>query len=335
MRAATWNPDRTLLLTELRDPVAAPGEVIVRVAACGICGSDLHAFRGERKPAVGVVPGHEIAGFVAAGAGLAAETPVAIDPVLVCGDCLHCRGGAPQLCASRRLLGFGPGGGFQERVAVPARNVHVLPGAIDPVFGSMAEPVAVCVRAINLAELPSGARVLVLGAGAIGLISVLLARGAASEVAITARHPHQAEVAKRFGAVVLEPESAAYRAYLREHRPDVVIETVGGEATTLADAILAVRAGGTVVALGVFTGPSTIPAYRLVSDEVRLLGSMTYGISRGVQDFAAAVALLPRLRPDLELLRTHQFPLSQANEAFQAALDKRSGALKVTVLPGT
>lgn len=334
MRAAAWNADRTLSVGERPEPEAVPGASIVRVLACGICGSDLHFFRGEWPPTAGRVPGHEFAGEVVTGERFPAGTRVAVEPVVSCGACRGCLRGHQSVCANLKLIGIGLDGGMQQLVAVPNQCLHPLPPSIDPMLGSMAEPLAVAVRGLNVGEVPAGARVLVLGAGTIGLVSALLVRERAAEVAITARYEHQRDLAVKLGVVPFEPESKPLRDWLRDRRPDVVIETVGGLANTLAEAIHCARPGGTVVALGVFTGNVEVPAFRIVNQEIRVIGSVVYGHSAAGSEFGAAVALLPRYRDELSLLQRHSFPLAQANEAFEAATSKRDGAIKVTVLPG-
>ncbi len=334
MRAATWTDDNRLTLSDLPAPERGPAETLVRVEACGICGSDLHLYRGELKPFPGSAPGHEIAGTVVESSTFEPGTLVAIEPTLGCGGCGQCRGGAPHRCDSLRLMGMTAPGGLQELVAAPDTHIYPVPGGVDATVASLAEPLAVAVRGINMAELKLGSCVLVLGAGTIGLLSVLLAKRVAAEVAITARYPHQAEIARAFGATqVLEPGSKDLRAWAKEARPDVVIETVGGHADTLAEAVYNVRPGGIVVVLGVFSSRPQIPAFRLVNEEVQLRGAVMYGRSGEGSEFGAAVTLLPELQDQLRAILSTPFPLEQANDAFQTALDKTSGSLKVTVSP--
>ncbi|MBI5947357.1 MAG: alcohol dehydrogenase catalytic domain-containing protein [Chloroflexi bacterium] len=334
MLAAVWNADRTLAVTDLPEPEPGPGETLIRVEACGICGTDLHFFRGELPPRPGLAPGHEFAGTVVSGGQFAPGTPVAVEPIQVCGACSQCRSGNPQRCAALKFIGLGLPGGLQQMVAVPSGSVYALPDGVDPLHGSLAEPLAVAVRGVHLAELPLGARVLVLGGGTIGLMATLLLRDVAAEVAVTARYAQQASLALSLGAsAVFEPGSSDLHDWARERRPDAVIETVGGAADTLNEAIMAVRPGGTVVALGVFTGPTAIPAFKLVNQEVRLVGSIIYGRQGDESEFGIAVRRLARYRADLPLLQSHTFALGDVNDAFSTAANKSSGAVKVTIRP--
>jgi threonine dehydrogenase-like Zn-dependent dehydrogenase len=259
---------------------------------------------------------------------------VAIEPVQGCLACNPCRGGNPHRCTSLRLLGISAPGGLCEQMAVPARHVFPLPEGVDPAIGSLAEPLAVAVRGVHLADLPLGSRAIVLGAGTIGLLSLMLLRRYCSEVAITARYPHQREAALALGATaVFEPGSKDLRAWAKAHQPDAVLETVGGHADTLTEGIFNVRAGGAVVALGVFTGRPAIPAFRLVNDEVRLIGSVMYGRSGNNAEFGVAVGLLADYKDDLRRFQSASFPLAQVTDAFEAAGDKTRNVLKVAVLP--
>ena len=275
-----------------------------------------------------------MAGVVEGGDGVAAGTHVAIDPMLSCMSCADCRNGQSPICQRSTLMGISANGGLQQRFAVPAANCYALPEGIDPVLGSLAEPVAVAVRGIERADVQMGARVLVLGAGTIGLTTAMLLRDRVAEVAITARYPHQREAALKLGAsAVFESGSNDLKAWGRACRPDVVIETVGGTADTLAEAFKVVRGGGTILTLGVFTGMTQVNGFRLVNEEIKVIGSVMYGRTASNSEFGVAVRELARYRADLPVLQTLTFPLARVTEAFDAALDKTRGTLKVTVLP--
>lgn len=332
MRAAVWNTEGRLEVAERPSPPFADGDVLVRPRVVGICGSDLHFYRGEFTPFAGAVPGHEIAGLVESGSGFAPGTLVAVEPTLPCGRCPACRRGQSPTCQRLRLMGISAPGGMQELLAAPALNVHPLPDGVDCEIGALAEPLAVCVRALNRAEIPVGARVLVLGSGTIGLLATLLAAELASEVAATARYPHQGDLARSFGAThVFAPDSAELQEWSRRHPVDVVIETVGGAAPTLMEAVNAVRPGGTVLALGVFTQDVLVPVRKLVNQEVRLIGSVVYGHAGHQSEFGAAVGLLGRYAGRLAALKSAAYPLARANDAFEHALDKGRLAVKVSV----
>jgi L-iditol 2-dehydrogenase len=339
MRAAFCTAPGTFELRELSRPKPGPGQLLVRVRSCGICGSDLDWFAGP-FPAPAVCPGHEIAGEVVEVEGeVGAIGPgdrVAIEPLAVCGRCPACRAGDHQICKEVGFLGVSLDGGFAEYVAVPEARAYPLPAELDFAVGGLAEPAAVSVHGVRLGGVRSGDRVLVLGAGTIGLLCVMAARAAgAAEVAITARHAHQAEMAGRIGAshvFAASPEGDRARAELgSDAPPDVVLETVGGGGESLNDAIRSVRPGGTVVLLGIFPSPPPCDALSLVVKEVRLLGSLTYGCRDGRPDFEIALEMMASNASVVRDLVTHRFELEKIREAFETAADKSRGAIKVAV----
>ncbi len=336
MKAATWTANGTLEVAERPDPEPRPGWVRVRVASVGICGTDLHFFRGAFGSPSGLLPGHEPGGTIdAVGEGVELEvgTPVAVEPLVSCGDCYHCLGGSYNRCPKRMLLGVSGRGAMAEFMTAPARCVYPLPSSLDPGDGALAEPIAVCVRGLRLGGIRQGDRVVVLGAGTIGLVSLLLARAAGAEVAITARRPAQQEMARQLGAAEIFEDSESARTALSDWQADSVVETVGGTAPTLADATAIVRPGGTVVMLGVFEGATTIPALDFSQKEVTLVGSNCYGRAGVETDFGLAVRMLDRHIDALRPMVTHRFPLDEVNEAFRTAADKSTGSIKVQVVP--
>lgn len=337
MRAAYCTRKGTFEVRDREVPQPEAGDVIVRVHGCGVCGSDLHYFHGGFPPP-SACPGHEIAGVVhsaPSGSGLRTGQDVAIEPLVVCGICSHCRTGNYQICPQFCVVGNAVDGGFAEFVRVPSYAVYPLPAGVDLEVGGLTEPLAVAVHAVRLARLEPGDRVLVLGGGTIGLMAVAAARAAgAGEVWITARHAQQEEAARRLGATRVfrgDGSADALRAAARGDTVDAVIETVGGTAGTLGDAVRLVRRGGTVIVLGIFTGEPSLDATTLVVKEVRLVGSMTYGRSGTRSDFERALALLAANPEVFRTLITHRIALENITRAFEVASDKGSGAIKVQV----
>ncbi len=317
---------------EARDP--GPGEARIAVQRCGICGSDLHWFTG-RQPPPGICPGHEISGIIEAlgsGAGSFAEGDrVAIEPIVRCGRCEYCTRGDYHLCPNIQFCGVTLPGGMAGSVVVPAYTLFPLPSAVDFELGALAEPTAVVVHALRLGGVRKGARVLVLGAGTIGLLAAASARHLGAEsVAITARHEHQKEAARRLGCdQVVDPRAAAD---IRP-RPHVVVETVGGTAETLDDAIDAVARGGTVVLVGLFDHAPRFDAMKTLLKEVRVVGSMVYNRPGKHADFDTALEILADRGDHLRRIVTHVFPLAEAQRAFETAADKSTGAVKVMLRP--
>ena len=331
MRRAVWTADGLEVVDAEPGPLRE-GWVRLRVEACGICGSDLHFWHGHLRRPLGTSPGHELAGTVLDGPAGLADVRYAVSPNLACGACEFCQTGRSNLCGKGGPgLGLGRDGGLAEVVDAPVACLAPVPDGVDAVTASLTEPLAVTVRGVGLGGVQPDTKVLVLGAGAIGLCAALVARDRAAEVVITARYPHQRAAAERIGVPVLGEDDAV--AWGKEHRPDVVIESVGGVADTLGDAIRVVRRGGRIVLLGTFSERKALDLQRLMMKEVALLGSFCYGGGDREPEFATAARLTGRWRQELGALTTHQFALEEVATAFGTAGDKTSGAIKVTLVP--
>ena len=330
MLQSYWDQGRIALRDADPGPLKA-GWVRLRVAGCGICGSDLHRYRraGGIPPGQGT-PGHEISGVVMEAGAPREDVLYAVEPWVSCRQCDHCLAGQRQFCRSGYLVGVQIAGGLAEYVDVPPEALHPIDPSITPLQASLSEPASVCIRAVHHAQVALESRVLVLGGGTLGLLSGLLVRDHAAQVAVSVRHPHQAEAARRLGVVPLtEPDVSAWAS---DNEPDVVIETVGGEAETLNQAITVARPGGRIVVVGLFSTPAQIDARALVMKELRLIGSKVMALNGHESEFQTATRLLPRFREEHRVLQTHQFPLERIDEAFGAAANKSSRSIKVTVL---
>ncbi len=306
------------------------GWVRLKVSACGICGSDLHVYKGEQAfPCT--VPGHEIVGTVENGPKGLGDHLYAVEPHTRCGECDTCVAGNPHLCPNGALIGTQEPGGLAEFVDLPPYTLHPVDSSIPVLTASLVEPLACGFRAAQLARLDIDSRVLVLGAGAIGLCTGLILRDRVEDLAITVRYPQQREAAKKLGMNPLTEEEA--EAWSKDREPDIVVETVGGKANTLEQAVRFCRPGGRIVLLGVFSIVPAMDPIALLDKELSIIPSNIYGMTRRGSEFRATVSLLPRYREDLKILPTHQFPLTSIQEAFDCAADKKSGAIKVTLLP--
>jgi 2-desacetyl-2-hydroxyethyl bacteriochlorophyllide A dehydrogenase len=325
---------------EVREP--APGRVLVRVRNCGICGSDLHFYKGEFPTPPRLRMGHEISGEVAAlGEGVTHVSigqPVAIEPVEVCRACNYCFTGREQLCPERKFLGTMLPGAFAEYIDIPAYIVHPLPDGVDFEAGALVEPLAVTVHGLRQVGLEFGERVAVLGSGTIGLMAIVAARAlGASEVFATARYPHQAEMARALGAthVAAANENAVgeLMGAFGGRTPDVVVETVGGVADTVNEAIVLARSGGRVSILGIFSQAPQVNVTLAVLKEVALIGGITYGHVGGRSDFGVALEIASRYKDDMRKVITHRVKLDDIAQGFATAADKASKSIKVTVEP--
>ena len=337
MKAVVWNDAASVEVVEVAKPEPRPGWVRLRVASCGICGSDLHGYGHPEMGWSGNRPGHEISGYVdALGDGVVFDHAglLAVEPTDACGHCSSCDGGHYNLCADVGLVGFELPGGLAEFVEVPAQRLHALPGDMALPVATLAEPLAVCVRAIRLSGLGFGQHVAVIGAGTIGLLTIAAARaGGASSVHAVARHPQQAELATAMGADATYSDTQVLLDAVGDRMCDVVIETVGGYGTTLIDAVRIAAPGATIVNVGCFEGDTPIPGPMFFQKELVLRASNCYAFDQGKSDFALATELLGDLDTSLAPLITHRFSLDDVVPAFETAMNKASGSIKVQIEP--
>jgi len=336
MLAAFSGGKEKIEVRETPVPAPGPGEVLLRVRACGICGSDLHFYRGQLPMPPAVSPGHEFAGeVVEVGEGVEGFAPgqrVVVEPLRACRRCSYCRTGNYQLCPRRVLVGTFVSGGLAEYVLVPDYTLYPLPDALDFELGALVEPLAVVVHGLHLVGLAFGDRVVILGCGTIGVMTALAARAlGAAEIAVTYRYEHQARAALAAGATRVV--SADDVSGLSGEKPDVVVETVGGHAETLGQAVGLVRPGGRVSILGLFTAPVQVNALTMMLNEVRTAGAITYCRSRRLSDFEAALRMIEADPERARGVITHRFPLAEADQAFRTAADKSSASIKVQVHP--
>src|SRR5437899_1853394 len=320
MRAAFCRAPGTLVVEDVPRPTPGAGEVVVRVGHCGICGSDLHWYHGQMVLPVGC-PGHEISGEVAdVGVGvtsLKAGDAVALEGIASCGSCRYGLAGDYQRCPAVGVVGMTIPGGFADYIKMPARHCFRVPAGVDFATAALSEPLGVAVHAVRRAGLAIGERVLVLGAGTIGLMAVIAARaGGAGEILVVARRPQQREAALALGADRVVGEDAAS----------------GLLADTLDTAVAAARPGGTICMLGAFTRSPVFPALFVLAKELRVIGSFVYGRSGARADFDVVLELLRRQGAEIaQRLVTHRFPLESIGEAFRTASDKTTGSIKVTI----
>jgi 2-desacetyl-2-hydroxyethyl bacteriochlorophyllide A dehydrogenase len=334
MRAVFIAGKETIEVRETDVSSPAPGEVLVRVRACGICGSDLHFYHGAFPASPKISPGHEFAGEVVEVSegvrGLATGDRVVTEPIKRCQDCEFCRTGRYHLCPKHVLLGTFAPGGLAEYVSVPAYTLYPLPDGLDFELGALVEPLAVAIHGIHLVNVTMGERVLVLGSGTIGLFSIIAAKAAgADEVIATYRHDHQGEAALAAGASRIIRDSEV--AGLDKAGIDVVIETIGGSAPTVPQALGAVRPGGRISVLGLFPGAVQLGGLALILKEVTVVGGITYCRPSQDSDFDVALGILQSAPERARALITHRFPLDDAAKAFATAADKGTKSLKVHV----
>lgn len=299
MQALVYRGPEILALEEIDRPACQPNEVLVQVESVGICGSELEGYRGHssvRTPPL--VMGHEFCGRIAETgknvSGLAAGDKVVVNPLIPCRHCPNCSSGKFNVCLNRRIIGIHRPGAFAEFVAVPADSVHAVPQNMEPALASLAEPLAVAIRAVKRALRPLD-DLLIYGAGPIGLLSLLAARQmGAGTVAVLDLQPSRLGHASKLGAVALQPDQLAIkRQEIFPRGIPAIVDCVGVQATR-EHAMEAVDPDGTIVMAGLGHERSDLPVNRLVRQEISLIGTYTYS----PEEFGQAVELLKQGRID-------------------------------------
>jgi 2-desacetyl-2-hydroxyethyl bacteriochlorophyllide A dehydrogenase len=333
MQALVYTQPNEVQLQQREAPTAQPGDVVLRIDAVGICGSDLHAYHGHdprRKP--GLVLGHEFAGTVidSASADWTIGQRVTGNPLITCGRCDYCVQGRDNLCANRTMVGMTRPGAFAERMSIPARCLIALPDALDAATAALTEPAATAWHAVALSARamarPLGeGRVLVLGGGAIGMLAALLLRhqGVGRLEVAEVNSLRRASIEQHARCVAFDPRQRT----ADDSAFELVIDAVGS-ATTRQAALAAVRPGGVVMHIGLQDWASEIDMRKLTLAEITLLGTYTYSMA----DLRATVAALDRgVFGDLSWVERR--PLSAGAQAFADLHHGRLAAAKVVLEP--
>ena len=337
MKAAVFKGIGELAVEDVAEPEAGPGDLVIEVAVCGICGSDLHTYQHGSFVEPGQVMGHEFVGTViSAGAdveGLAPGDRVTASPIVPCGTCARCQEGRFNLCALAWTTGiaYGRPGAFAERLRIPdavaGQNVFKLPDHVSDEAGSTAEPLAVAVHAVRLVDGLEGATAVVLGLGTIGqqVVQVLKAYGAGRVIGVDISEL-RLDAARQFGAETVNGIGGVTAA-LDGAEVDVVFECSGVPALASA-ALETVKSGGTIVVLALYDAEISFNPTALVQQEIKLQGSIAYTSD----DFAEAVRLLSSGEAQAGPLITQREPLDAVSAAFAVQLEK-DRSLKVLVAP--
>lgn len=331
MRAVVIDKPGSLAVTELPDPEPGPRDVVVRVTAVGICGTDLHVLDGDFAPTrYPLVPGHEASGEVVdVGRDVTELTPgdrVAVDPTLTCGECEFCRVGRGNLCEHWNGMGVArTNGATAEFVSAPVRNVHRLPEHVDLAEAAIVEPLSCAVRGFDLLPRRLAEHYLIYGAGTMGLLMAQLApRAGAASVSVVDLKPERLALARELGVDAVAASADEL------HRPggwEVVIDCTGA-VPAIEDGMTRVRRGGTFQQFGVASADASaaFSPFRVYNDELHVVGSMAV-----LHSYGRAVELFSMGAIDTTSMISHQLPLDRYSEAVD--LFRQSTGRKIQIHP--
>jgi L-iditol 2-dehydrogenase len=343
MKAARFI-DNSLVLVEEPVPNIKPSEVLLKVEASSICGSDQKILEGKKKALPNTILGHETAGVVAAlgegVSGISQGGRVTVFPSITCGECLYCRTGKSNICIRKRTIGYALDGGFAEYLLIPAEMVKrgclvTLPPHISFEEGSLMEPLSCCISSLTHTGMNRESRLLIIGGGPMGQLHVLAARAlGASKILLSEPHEKRREHALNLGAdKVLNPQE--------ERIEDIVLGVTQGtgvdicilcmgDTSALESAIGAVRKRGVISFFASFAPytQSTIDPNKIHYSELTLTGTHSTTLTQ----FKETVVLSEQYGIDLKKVITHRFPIEQIGDAFETY--RKQEGLKIMLKPG-
>lgn len=342
MKAAVLHAPNRMELIPVADPALAAGDLLLRVRAATICGTDIRVFRGRKTAGIRYpsIIGHEFSGEIVATGGASpfhVGQRVGVCPAIPCGHCPQCLRGRENLCPDLQAIGYEIDGAFAEFIRIPARavelgNVHVLPDHVSDEGAALIEPLACVLNGQNKVHLQQGDTVAVLGAGPIGTLHAKLARlRGAGRVIVSEPNAARREAALQAGAdVVLDPMTGDLQAAIRRETrglgADVVICAIGIPALAAQAVGLAAKGGRVSLFAGFSKGETgTLDVNAIHYDELRLTGA--FGLSRS--DYEASLNMIADRRIDLSDMVTHRYPLTEIGEAFAVA--ESGAAMKVAI----
>lgn len=324
MKAVVLQKPKEIELSEVDVPPINGDEVLIKVKATGICGSDIRAYKGNH-PAVSSYPvtlGHEFSGEIADRGGdvepFEVGARVVVEPLFVCGSCSFCKSGNYNLCPNRSVIGHDKiPGSFADYAPAKGKFVYPLPGELTFEEGALIEPTAVCVHAIKRANINVNDFVIILGAGTIGLLMIQIAKVAGAEVLTSELEDLKLSKAKQLESdYVVDPSTRDLKELVMELTSglgaDIVIDAAGTN-ETISQTVELVKRGGTIILAG-FTGESRgeINLTKVTRSQINLLGTMLYNDG----DFSNAIQLLQGGKVIVDPIITHRFSLQQVSDKF-------------------
>jgi len=336
MKAAILYGPYDIRIQEMPEPKISSRDVLVKVSVCGICGSDLHAYKGLHPDfVIPIIPGHEFSGVVKeVGEDVKKIKPgdrVVVEPLKVCNECYFCQRGEYNRCLNLKVIGAQTNGALSEYVAVNEKFVYKMPNNMSFEIGAMVEPTAVAIHAVRRVS-RVGDIVLVLGAGTIGLLTAQVAKEmGASKVIITDVLDWKLDVAKKLGIdYTVNVREEDLEDIIREVTGNIGVDTsfeaVGLE-ETLNQALTYTRKGGNIVVIGVFErSPKNFKIMNIVNNELTIYGSLIYA-----WDYEKAIDFISTGRVKVEPLISKKVPLDEVKLWFDRLISREKGLIKVQV----
>ena len=337
--AAYYRGNKTFEVATVTAKPPAAGEVQIKVAYCGICGTDLHAYHGNMDARVGFerILGHEMSGTIAAiGEGVTGWSvgdPVVVRPLDPGAPNPATERGHDHISHNLKFIGLDSDGAFQELWNVPAFTLHKLPADLRLDHAALIEPVAVACHDVRLSGLEAGEDVVVIGGGPIGILVAMVARDAGGNVVISEVNPHRLEIAQKLGFDTINPLESDLKEAIETRTnakgADVVFEVSGTQPGV--DAMTQIAATrGRIVMVAIHATKPTIDLFQFFWRELKLIGARVYE----PEDYEKAIAVVASGGVDAETVITDVSPLSDIQAAFEA-LDKSPTAMKSLIKVGT
>lgn len=335
MRAAYYNKKHTFEVKEAESLTPGPGEVKVKVAYCGICGTDLHIFHGKMDQRVTPpqVIGHEMSGTVTEiGSGVKSVNigdNVVVRPLNWCDECAACKAGHQHICMNLKFMGIDSVGALQDAWVVKERVLHKIPGTMDMKYGSLIEPLAVACHDVHRAELKADENVVILGGGPIGLLIAMVARDAGANVVISEVNDYRLKLAKELKFRTVNPLETdlvkEVEQWTNGTGADVVFEVTATQsgASVMTELL---RTRGRIVVVGIYSEPPKIDLFKFFWRELQLYGARVYD----EVDFDNAIALAAKGSLPLDRIISGIYPLDQIQKAFES-FDGNAMAMKVLI----
>jgi len=336
MKVAVWYGGKDIRLEDVPTPKIRDDEVLVKVKAVSICGSDLHAYLGVSKRRIPpLVMGHEFSGeIIKVGRTVKDHKEgerVVVEPIISCGTCRLCRLGRNNICENLKLVGLHLSGAFSEYVSVPAKKCITLPKSVSFEEASLVEPLAVAVHAVHLASLEKNEAIAIIGSGAIGLMTLQVTKNkSAGKITVLDTLDYRLALATQLGATttINVKKENPLQKILTDGGADTVFEAVGHQ-ETVQQGLAMVKTGGKVIVIGMLEAIMQLPMLDITVKEIKLQGS--YGYTS--DDFQQALKLIAQGKVNVKPLITHLLPLDDIKKGFEILSQGAENVIKIVLRP--